>query len=351
VDDQPGHEALVDAHRGRLLRLCRLLLRDPEEAKDVVQDVFMQAYEAQTQSRAPSDWAAWLTRVAINACHDRHRPAGGRAFAARVLASRRSPLAAGDSSPADRVVSEETRRRIRLAFRKLPDRQREVFVLRYIEDLSTAEVAAALALSPGASSVTSSARSAASARPSEARHEAVPDRSSADRLLAELGKPDERAHLAVCALCTARYRRLETRWPRSPMCSPATPCPAFERCRRAGRWIAAAAALAAVVAGSGSRWRPARGSRSRPRLSRSQAVARRWRTSPPRSSRWTASREGPAAALELDATHEADCETTTPIAGIYCAGGALGLGEGTGALDLEVNGQSTSRAEGRDEGA
>jgi DNA-directed RNA polymerase specialized sigma24 family protein len=50
VDDQPGHEVLVDAHRGRLLRLCRLLLRDPEEAKDVVQDVFMQAYKAQTQS-------------------------------------------------------------------------------------------------------------------------------------------------------------------------------------------------------------------------------------------------------------------------------------------------------------
>ena len=60
---------------------------------------------------------------------------------------------------------------------------------------------------------------------------------------------------------------------------------------------------------------------------------------------------GPATALELDATHEADCETTTPIAGIYCAGGALGLGEGTDALDLEVNGQSISPAEGREEGA
>jgi len=58
-----------------------------------------------------------------------------------------------------------------------------------------------------------------------------------------------------------------------------------------------------------------------------------------------------AGALELDATHEADCETATPLGGIYCAGGALGLGEGTGALDLEVDGQSTRSAEGRDEGA
>lgn len=149
VDDQPGLEALVDAHRGRLLRLCRLLLRDPEEAKDVVQDVFMQAYEAQTQSRPPSDWAAWLTRVAINACHDRHRAGWWTRFRRSSARIEEIPLAAGDSSPADRALSEETRRRIRLAFRKLPDRQREVFVLRYIEALSTAEVAAALALSSG----------------------------------------------------------------------------------------------------------------------------------------------------------------------------------------------------------
>ena len=139
----------MDAHRGRLLRLCRLLLRDPEEAKDVVQDVFMQAFEAQMQSRAPSDWAAWLTRVAINACHDRHRAGWWTRFRRSSARIEEIPLAAGDSSPADRALSEETGRRIWLAFRKLPDRQRQVFVLRYIENLSTAEMAAALGLSPG----------------------------------------------------------------------------------------------------------------------------------------------------------------------------------------------------------
>ena len=149
VDDQPGHEALVDAHRGRLLRLCRLLLRDSEEAKDVVQDVFMQAYAAQTRSRSPGDWAAWLTRVAINACHDRRRAGWWTRFRRSSARIEEIPLVAADPSPADRVLSEEIRRHIWLAFRKLPDRQREVLVLRYVEDLSTAEVAAALALSAG----------------------------------------------------------------------------------------------------------------------------------------------------------------------------------------------------------
>jgi RNA polymerase sigma-70 factor (ECF subfamily) len=52
-------------------------------------------------------------------------------------------------SPAELALSEETRRRIREAFRALPTRQREVFALRYVEESSTAEVAAALGLSPG----------------------------------------------------------------------------------------------------------------------------------------------------------------------------------------------------------
>ena len=149
MDQRPGHEALVDAHRGRLLGLCRLLLGDPEEAGDVVQDVFMKAHEAQMQSNAPGDWTAWLTRVAVNACRDRRRAGWWMRFRRSSDRIEEVPVAAADPSPVDRVLNEETRRRIWLAFRKLPDRQREVFVLRYVEDLPTAEVAAALGLSPG----------------------------------------------------------------------------------------------------------------------------------------------------------------------------------------------------------
>lgn len=171
------------------------------------------------------------------------------------------------------------------------------------------------------------------------------------RLLAELGKPDELAHLAVCAPCAARYRRLESEMAEVAHVLAATPWPRVRTMPATGRWIAAAAALAAVVAGAwfsmetGSRIHVPPWSARDPQVATAMADIT--------SALFSVDGEprGPAAALELDATHEADCETTTPIAGIYCAGGALDLGEGTGALDLEVNGQSTSRAEGRDEGA
>lgn len=137
------------AHSARLRRLCELLLGDRDEAEEVVQDVFMKAWEATARSTPPDDWAAWLTRVTVNACRDRHRAGWWWRFRRRTDRIEELSLPARDPSPADAAISEETRRRIWHAFRALPGRQREVFVLRYIEDVPTAEVASALGLSAG----------------------------------------------------------------------------------------------------------------------------------------------------------------------------------------------------------
>jgi RNA polymerase sigma-70 factor (ECF subfamily) len=149
VDGQPGAEGLSDAHGGRLRRLSELLLGDREEAKEVVQDVFVKACEATARARTPEDWAPWLTRVTVNLCHDRRRAGWWLRFRRQSDPVDDMPIAAAGPSPADLAMSEETRRRIWAAFRQLPARQREVFALRYIEEYSTDEVATALSLSPG----------------------------------------------------------------------------------------------------------------------------------------------------------------------------------------------------------
>jgi RNA polymerase sigma-70 factor (ECF subfamily) len=149
VDGWPGQEELVDAHYGRLRRLCELLLSDREEAKEVVQEVFMKAHEAAVQSKAPNDWAAWLTQVTLNSCRDRSRSGWWIRFRRWSDPPEQLPLRAWQPSPMDAAIGEETRRQIWLAFRRLPDRQREVFVLRYIEEWSTDAVAKGLGLRPG----------------------------------------------------------------------------------------------------------------------------------------------------------------------------------------------------------
>lgn len=149
VEPSPSHETIVIAHYGRLRRLCRLLLGDPQEAEDVVQEVFLKAHEAEQAGRPPMDWAAWLTRVAVNACRDRRRAGGWMRFRLRSTHIDDLPLVTDTPGPGDTAVAEETRRRIWTAFRDLPRRQQEVFALRYIEEQATADVAAALGLSPG----------------------------------------------------------------------------------------------------------------------------------------------------------------------------------------------------------
>jgi len=142
-------EELVRAQYGRLRRLCELLLSDKEEAEEIVQETFMKAYEACAAGAVPDSWGAWLTRVAVNACRDRRRAGWWIRFRRWTDAVEDVPLVSQDPGPAETAASAETRRRIWLAFRQLPGRQREVFVLRQIEECSTAEVAEVLGLSPG----------------------------------------------------------------------------------------------------------------------------------------------------------------------------------------------------------
>jgi RNA polymerase sigma-70 factor (ECF subfamily) len=149
VQPSPSQDTLVAAHYGRLRRLCRLLLGDPQEAEDVVQEVFLKAHETTWLGRDPVQWGAWLTRVAVNACRDRRRAGGWMHLRFRSSRLDEMTLVAETPAPSDAAISADTRRRIWAAFRELPPRQQEVFALRYIEEQSTPDVAVALGLSPG----------------------------------------------------------------------------------------------------------------------------------------------------------------------------------------------------------
>jgi RNA polymerase sigma factor (sigma-70 family) len=149
LDRRDDFGTVVQVHSGRLRRLCRLLLADGQEAEEVVQDVFVKALEAHRRQGPPDDWGPWLTRIAVNACHDRRRAGWWRRFQRWSEQVETVPLMDAGPTPEDMAIGSETRRRIWQAFRLLPDRQREVFVLHHLEGWSGPEVAAALGLSTG----------------------------------------------------------------------------------------------------------------------------------------------------------------------------------------------------------
>jgi RNA polymerase sigma-70 factor, ECF subfamily len=165
--DAAARQQLLARHRGRLLKMVAIRL-DPRLAarvdpSDVVQEALAQAdrkLDDYLHDR-PVPFYPWLRRIAwerLVKCHRRHtarRRDVAREAAAPLLsdASVRELAAhflARGSSPSRLAERRELIVRARSALEQLPERDREVLVLRYLEHLSTAETAAVLEITPGA---------------------------------------------------------------------------------------------------------------------------------------------------------------------------------------------------------
>ena len=133
--DEEAFERLVDRYQRAILSLCQRLV-GAGEAKDLFQDVFLQAWRAIAQLRAPGAFRTWLYRITI------------RKARRRVLARRSSALDRPEelAAPAagDRLELDDDLARLRGRLAELPPRQREVVVLRHYQGLSFAEIAQAL---------------------------------------------------------------------------------------------------------------------------------------------------------------------------------------------------------------
>ena len=144
----PGaSEDLIAKHYRRVYRLCWLLLGDRHEAEDVTQEVFLKAHEHATGTI--ENWGAWLTRVAVNAAHDRRRVGWWPRWRRATDDIDDMELPSQEPTPEQAFAGAEMTDRIWDAFWALSARQRQVFVLRHLEGWSTAAVATSLGMRPG----------------------------------------------------------------------------------------------------------------------------------------------------------------------------------------------------------
>lgn len=148
VRTEQGYEALYRAHHARIGSLCRLMLRNREEAEDASQEVFIILLREWESPVRPMAWGPWLTRVTVNTCRRRRRSRWWQWWQGATDAFD------GDRLPAigtaeDGAMSREQRARLVAAFDGLSARQREIFVLRHVEGWSTQDVADELGLSTG----------------------------------------------------------------------------------------------------------------------------------------------------------------------------------------------------------
>lgn len=129
--------ALVEEHQAALLRMCYMVLRDREAARDAVQETFLKAYRGMTKFRGNSSGKTWLVTIAMNTCRDMRRSAW-----LRFVDRRLTP----EDLPAASVPPTENDRELTLRVMQLPPKLREVVVLYYYQDMNMLEVAKALGL-------------------------------------------------------------------------------------------------------------------------------------------------------------------------------------------------------------
>ena len=155
-----GHafEQIVDRYQGRIFRLACRLTSDTD-APDVLQDTFLQVHRNLSTFRCDSQFGTWLYRIATNAAL-MHRRARARrpAEPLEVFLPRfdargghaGTPAELQLASHADELLDRKVlAQKARAAIDRLPDRYRDPFVLRDLEEMSTADVAHALGLEPG----------------------------------------------------------------------------------------------------------------------------------------------------------------------------------------------------------
>jgi RNA polymerase sigma-70 factor (ECF subfamily) len=145
-----AYAVLVRRYRDRIYSHACYLIGDADEAADLTQEALIQAYRALPQFRPDAKFAPWLYRIATNLCASWRRRQKRRPLSMEDLDEATSvtdPFNPGrPATPEEAYETTEFQATVRRALRGLPVSYRQVLVLRYLEDLSYREIAAALGL-------------------------------------------------------------------------------------------------------------------------------------------------------------------------------------------------------------
>ena len=150
-------DELVRRNQKRIFRLLMALLRDEDAADTLTQECFLKAYKSRASFRGDSSVDTWVYRIAVNLARDYQRSKREgfwkRMFSATPETDEEVSIL--DSVPDDgsdaerRLLAQEEVEQVWYCVKRLTDNQREVFVLRYMEDRSLDEIAQTLEMQLG----------------------------------------------------------------------------------------------------------------------------------------------------------------------------------------------------------
>jgi RNA polymerase sigma-70 factor, ECF subfamily len=157
--DELAWEALVRRFQGRIYSIAWSYTGNPDDARDLAQDIFMRVYATRHQWPAADGFVPWLVTASRNLAVDFLRRRRARTFATEVGLDAAAELQEGLPNPEQQLHAGRRRSLVWQALRRLTHLSRETIILRDIQGLSLEEVASSLRIPIGtAKSRTSRAR-------------------------------------------------------------------------------------------------------------------------------------------------------------------------------------------------
>jgi RNA polymerase sigma-70 factor (ECF subfamily) len=157
--DQLAWEAFVRRFQGRIYSIAYSYAGNPDDARDLAQDIFVRLYSSRRQWAAADRFLPWLIAIARNLSVDYLRRRRARTSATEVGLDAAAELTGGSLDPEAQLTANRRRSLVWQALRRLTQISRETIVLRDIHGLSLEEVATTLHIPVGtAKSRTSRAR-------------------------------------------------------------------------------------------------------------------------------------------------------------------------------------------------
>ena len=143
--DRDAFRILVRRHQDMLFGHAMRMTGRSDVATDLVQESLVKAYTSLDRCRNPEKFGAWAFRIVANRCKDYHKNVRRK----NVALDDAAPMA-GDQDPGEDLERGELRRRLDRALARLPEEQREAFIMKHEEGRSYNEMAELLDQSVGA---------------------------------------------------------------------------------------------------------------------------------------------------------------------------------------------------------
>lgn len=155
--NQEAFRSIVEQYKANVFRTCLGFVHNREDAEELTQDVFVNAYRNLNRFKGDSAFSTWIYRIAVNSSLNHLRKHKRRSFIQRFenifsgkIYEDTSATTAYWDSPEKRMIDEERNNQLYKAIDSLPENQRIAFSMSKYEELPQREIASIMNITEGA---------------------------------------------------------------------------------------------------------------------------------------------------------------------------------------------------------